>query len=72
MRRSPTVKADLDDEALANELFQLVKTEKSRHKWLVGGVEFTEDIPKSPSGKLLRRVLRDREREKRKANRAVL
>jgi len=29
----------------------------SPHKELVGGVEFIETIPKSPSGKILRRVL---------------
>ncbi|CAJ0607100.1 unnamed protein product [Cylicocyclus nassatus] len=34
----------------------------SSHKHLVGGVEFVEKIPKTPSGKPMRRVLRDRNR----------
>ncbi len=29
----------------------------------MGGVEFVESIPKNPSGKLLRRFLRDKARE---------
>lgn len=40
---------------------------KARHKWLKGGVEFVDVIPKSPSGKILRRLLRDKERENRQA-----
>ena len=34
-----------------------------RHKWIVE-VEFMDEIPKSASGKILRRVLRDRERKR--------
>ena len=30
-----------------------------QYKWLKGGVEFVDAIPKNPSGKLLRRLLRD-------------
>lgn len=37
-----------------------VKTACTRAKWLDGGVEFVDAIPKSPSGKILRRVLRDK------------
>jgi acyl-coenzyme A synthetase/AMP-(fatty) acid ligase len=32
----------------------------------VGGIEFIDVIPKSPSGKILRRMLRDRDKEKRR------
>jgi acyl-coenzyme A synthetase/AMP-(fatty) acid ligase len=32
----------------------------SHYKQLKGGVEFVNEIPKSASGKILRRVLRDR------------
>ncbi|KAH9834984.1 amp dependent CoA ligase [Rhodofomes roseus] len=39
---------------------------KVNYKHLEGGVEFVEAIPKNPSGKLLRRVLRDRAAELRK------
>ncbi|KAI4208501.1 MAG: hypothetical protein LQ346_000011 [Caloplaca aetnensis] len=47
------------DEALARNLIQYVKDRKVRHKWITE-VEFLEEIPKSASGKILRRVLRDR------------
>ncbi|KAK4565328.1 hypothetical protein LTR86_003945 [Recurvomyces mirabilis] len=43
-------------------LFDLVKARKVRYKWLEE-VEFTDVIPKSPTGKLLRRVLKVRDRE---------
>jgi len=33
---------------------------KAKYMQLQGGVEFIDAIPKTPSGKLLRRVLRDR------------
>lgn len=36
------------------------------HKRLRGGVKFVDEIPKSASGKILRRVLRDRAKEERK------
>jgi len=39
-----------------------VADNKVAYKHLAGGVEFTDVIPKNPSGKLLRRVLRDRAR----------
>ncbi|KAJ3534109.1 hypothetical protein NM208_g7686 [Fusarium decemcellulare] len=35
-----------------------VEEHKARHKWLKGGIRFLETIPKSPSGKILRRLLR--------------
>ena len=34
------------------------------YKWLQGGVEFLQEIPKSPAGKILRRFLREREKTK--------
>ena len=49
-----------------------VEKEKAKHKWLEGGVEFIDVIPKSASGKILRRMLRDKEREKRKKEGAKL
>ncbi|KAH7913981.1 hypothetical protein BJ138DRAFT_1144920 [Hygrophoropsis aurantiaca] len=42
-----------------------VADNKVAYKKLAGGVEFTDIIPKNPSGKLLRRILRDRAREMR-------
>jgi acyl-CoA synthetase (AMP-forming)/AMP-acid ligase II len=48
------------------DICKYVEKEKSRHKWLAGGVEFIDVIPKSPSGKILRRLLRDQDREDRR------
>lgn len=41
----------------------------SKYKWLRGGIEVVKEIPKNPTGKVLRRVLQDRYEEdvKRKA-----
>jgi acyl-coenzyme A synthetase/AMP-(fatty) acid ligase len=44
-----------------------VEDHKARYKWLKGGVEFIDVIPKSPSGKILRRILRDKERARAKS-----
>ncbi|KAL3476767.1 hypothetical protein BJX99DRAFT_270278 [Aspergillus californicus] len=44
------------------ELKEYVKVNLARHKQLRGGVMFVEEIPKSASGKVLRRVLRDQVR----------
>ncbi|KAK3898373.1 hypothetical protein C8A05DRAFT_19034, partial [Staphylotrichum tortipilum] len=53
-------------EAKAQELMDWVAGRVAPHKKLRGGVRFIKEIPKSPSGKLLRRVLRqEAKREKR-------
>jgi len=39
-----------------------VRERKSKHKWIEGGVRFVDEIPKSPTGKILRRVLKEREK----------
>ncbi|KAG9315614.1 hypothetical protein JVU11DRAFT_3256 [Chiua virens] len=49
-----------------------VADNKVPYKHLAGGVEFIEVIPKNPSGKLLRRVLRDQARELRTKSKAKL
>ena len=43
-------------------LLGFVKEHKVRYKWLAE-VEFAEEVPKSPTGKLLRRVLKLREKD---------
>jgi len=47
------------DVALGKELIKYVQERKVRHKWITE-VEFVADIPKSASGKILRRMLRDK------------
>ncbi|KAK0726856.1 hypothetical protein B0T26DRAFT_737735 [Lasiosphaeria miniovina] len=43
---------------LAQEVKKLVEERTTKYKWLVGGVVFVDQIPKSPSGKILRRLLK--------------
>lgn len=42
-----------------NEVIEFVKKNASKAKWLRGGVKFIELIPKNPSGKLLRREMKE-------------
>ncbi|KAJ5128074.1 hypothetical protein N7448_008853 [Penicillium atrosanguineum] len=43
----------------ADDIMQFVNNKVSTIKRLTGGVVFTDSIPKAPSGKILRRVIRD-------------
>ena len=52
---------------LADEIQKWVEERKVRYKWLRGGIEFVDIIPKTPSGKILRKDLRLKEKEKLKA-----
>ncbi|GAM34962.1 hypothetical protein TCE0_015r02893 [Talaromyces pinophilus] len=63
--KSPS--ATQDDAVTIAAIKKHVEDHKARHKWLKGGVQFLDVIPKSPSGKILRRLLRDQEREARKS-----
>ncbi|KAK4042127.1 hypothetical protein C8A01DRAFT_44783 [Parachaetomium inaequale] len=68
----PASMASRKDEEIAAEIIKHVQDHKAHYKWLKGGVEFIDAIPKSPSGKILRRLLRDREKEARRAKGAKL
>lgn len=48
----------------ADDVKQFVESKVVRYKRLAGGVEFLDTIPKNPSGKILRRQLRDATRER--------
>lgn len=52
------------DQELAAVLREHVESHKAKHKWLKGGIDFVESIPKSPSGKILRRILRDAQQKR--------
>ena len=56
---------------LKRDIMRFVEKEKARHKW-VKEVEFVDEIPKSPSGKILRRILRDKDREQKRKQGAKL
>ncbi|KAI8623142.1 acetyl-CoA synthetase-like protein [Xylariaceae sp. FL1651] len=64
--------AGKSDEEVARAICKHVEEHKARYKWLKGGVEFIDVVPKSPSGKILRRLLKDKEREARRAKGAKL
>lgn len=46
--------------AVVKELEVWHKNNLSKYKWLRGGIQVVDEIPKSPTGKVLRRVLQDR------------
>lgn len=54
-------------DAKAQELAEWLSKQVAPHKKLRGGVRFLDAVPKSPSGKILRRIMRD---QARKADRA--
>lgn len=49
-------------EDVARDIIRYVEKHKAPYKWIRGGIEFVELIPKSPSGKILRRVFREKEK----------
>ncbi|KAJ2919266.1 hypothetical protein MD484_g1183, partial [Candolleomyces efflorescens] len=51
---------------LTKDLIKHVSDAKVHYKHLAGGVEFVDVIPKNPSGKILRRVLRDKAKKERR------
>ncbi|KAG9077207.1 hypothetical protein FS749_010926 [Ceratobasidium sp. UAMH 11750] len=53
-------KSGKGDAEMKKEIAKFVSDKKVNYKWLKGGVVFVDNIPKNPSGKILRRLLRDR------------
>jgi len=53
-------------DVIKRSIIKHVADNKVGYKRLAGGVEFVDAIPKNPSGKLLRRVLRDKARSLRR------
>jgi acyl-coenzyme A synthetase/AMP-(fatty) acid ligase len=64
--KANSVGLEESDAMVKRSIKKFVEKEKARHKWLAGGIEFIDVIPKSPSGKILRRLLRDKDREERR------
>ncbi|KAF2151567.1 acetyl-CoA synthetase-like protein [Myriangium duriaei CBS 260.36] len=57
---------DRNDDVVAADIASWVAEHKAYYKRIRGGCEFISEIPKSPSGKILRRLLRDEEKVKRR------
>jgi len=55
-------KAKSEPENVGQRLIKYVQEKKVRHKWVVE-IECVDEIPKSASGKILRRVLRDMDKK---------
>lgn len=70
--KSNSIGLEENERMLVRRIQKYVEEHKARHKWLKGGVEFIDVIPKSPSGKILRRMLRDKDREARRKQGAKL
>lgn len=70
--KSGNLSIEDSDAVIKREISKHVESHKARHKWLKGGIEFIDVVPKSPSGKILRRLMRDKEKEKRRAQGAKL
>lgn len=64
--KSSSVGLEENDRMVMRDIQKHVEKHKARHKWLKGGVTFVPEIPKSPSGKILRRLLRDKDKELRR------
>lgn len=41
------------------EIQEWIKSRVAKHKWLVGGVTFVEEVPKLASGKIQRKTMRE-------------
>lgn len=59
-------------EAKAQELVDWMAMQVAPHKKLRGGIRFVDQIPKSPSGKILRRVVREQAKKDVRAERSRL
>ncbi|KAL8857672.1 MAG: hypothetical protein Q9178_005837 [Gyalolechia marmorata] len=64
--KSSSVGLEEHDRMLVRRIQKHVENHKAKHKWLKGGVMFVPEIPKSPSGKILRRLLKEKEKEARR------
>lgn len=53
------LKGDAQGKVSEKDIVTWTAKHVARHKQLTGGVKFIEDVPKSPSGKIQRKVMRD-------------
>ena len=55
-----TTESGVNQEVLAKEITTWLNARVAKHKRLRGGIRFVDEIPKTASGKILRRILKDR------------
>lgn len=48
-----------DNKVTAKEIQKYIEQKCSKHKWLIGGVQFIDSVPKSSTGKILRRKVKE-------------
>ncbi|KAM5545889.1 hypothetical protein V8D89_000015 [Ganoderma adspersum] len=60
--RKRVAKSPKDEERVRQAVLKHVSDHKTQYKWLAG-VQFVDTVPKNPSGKLLRRLVRDQLKE---------
>ncbi|KAF7335631.1 hypothetical protein MVEN_02218000 [Mycena venus] len=60
------------DAAAIKSLMQWHQVSLSKYKWLRGGIEIVKEIPKTPTGKTMRRVLQDQYERRAKETKAKL
>ena len=53
-----------DDTLAEDDIHSFIKDKVAAYKRLRGGIEFVKEIPKAPSGKILRRELSQKYKEK--------
>ena len=55
-----TTESSVNKEVLEKEIIDWFNARVAKHKILRGGVRFVDEIPKTASGKIMRRVLKER------------
>jgi 4-coumarate--CoA ligase len=53
------LKDEFKGKTTAENIHAHMKTKVAKHKQLVGGIEFVEEVPKLQSGKIMRKVLKE-------------
>ena len=53
------LKEGLQGRVTEQDIQSWIKPRVAKHKWLAGGVAFVDEVPKSASGKIVRKVMRE-------------
>ena len=57
--RAYVVRQDGSQHVTEQDIQKFVAGKVAKHKWLEGGVKFVDEVPKLPSGKIMRKVMKD-------------